>query len=47
LALIVLISSNKKIMGEWVNRPLDTAVGWFTTGLMTVAGIAALYAIFF
>lgn len=42
LALIVLMSSNKKIMGRHVNSPFTTGVGWLTTGLMTVAGIAAL-----
>jgi NRAMP (natural resistance-associated macrophage protein)-like metal ion transporter len=46
LALIVLISSNKKIMGEWANRPVDSFIGWLTTGLMAAAGIAAIYAIF-
>ncbi len=42
LALIVLMSSNKKIMGKWVNKPYVTVVGWFVTVLMAVAGIAAI-----
>lgn len=46
LCFIVLLSSNKKVMGEWVNRPYVTIIGWATTGLMAVAGIAALYSLF-
>lgn len=46
LALIVLISSSKKIMGEWVNKPLTTFVGWGVTGIMGLAGIAALASMF-
>lgn len=46
LALIVLISSNKKIMGQWTNKRSTTAIGWVTTGLMTIAGIAAIVALF-
>jgi len=42
LVLIVLISSNKKIMGKWVNHPIITFIGWVTTGLMAVAGIATI-----
>ncbi len=42
LILIVLLSSNKKIMGEWVNKPYVTVLGWFVTGIMLVAGIAAI-----
>ncbi|NDC21771.1 divalent metal cation transporter [bacterium] len=46
LALIVIISSNKKIMGRWVNKPFTTIVGWVTTGLMAVAAVAAVYSFF-
>lgn len=42
LTLIVLISSNRKIMGRWTNRRGTTAIGWATTGLMAVAGVAAI-----
>lgn len=42
LLLIVLISSNKKIMGRWTNNPLTTAIGWLVVLLMTVAGVAAI-----
>lgn len=46
LILIVLISSDKKIMGEWVNRRSTTMLGWVITGLMTAAGIGAIYSMF-
>jgi len=46
LALIVIISSNKKIMGQWVNRPVVTIIGWLVTALMAVAGIAAVVSLF-
>lgn len=46
LALIVLISSDKKVMGRWVNKPFTTFMGWFITTLMTVVGIAGLVTLF-
>lgn len=46
LALIVLISSNKKIMGRWVNKRLTTTIGWVTTIMMTVVGVAGIIALF-
>jgi len=46
LALIVLISSNKKVMGQWVNRRAVTVLGWMITGLMAIAGGAAIYSMF-
>jgi len=42
LALIVMMSSNPKIMGRWVNKRWVTALGWFITLVMAVAGIAAI-----
>jgi Mn2+/Fe2+ NRAMP family transporter len=45
LAFIVLLSSNKKVMGDWVNKPTTTLLGWFVTILMAVAGIAAIGAL--
>lgn len=45
LALIVIISSNGKIMGEWVNKRPITWLGWIITGLMGAAGLAAIYSI--
>ncbi len=47
LALIVLISSNKRVMGKWVNKTSTTVFGWAITVLMGVAGVAALYSLVF
>lgn len=47
LFFIVLISSNRKFMGRWVNRPFTTVVGWLVVGLMSVGSAAGLWAIFF
>jgi NRAMP (natural resistance-associated macrophage protein)-like metal ion transporter len=46
LTLIVLISSNKKVMGEWVNKRSTTAAGWMVTAIMLAAGVAAIYSMF-
>lgn len=46
LVFIVLISSSKKIMGDRVNKPFTTFIGWIVVAVMVLAGIAALYAIF-
>jgi len=46
LLLIVLLSSNKRIMGEWVNHRSTKIIGWAITLLMTVAGVAAIVSLF-
>jgi Mn2+/Fe2+ NRAMP family transporter len=46
LFFIVIISNNKKIMGEWVNHRQTTFFGWVITGLMAVAGVAAIISLF-
>lgn len=46
LALIVIIGSNKKVMGRWTNKPSTTALGWLITALMGVVGIAGIVALF-
>ncbi len=46
LALIVALGSNKKIMGDWVNRRSTTFAGWVVTGVMILAGGAAILALF-
>ncbi len=46
LLLIVLIGSNRKIMGRWTNKPLTTIIGWLVVALMTAAGIAAIFSLF-
>ncbi len=46
LLFIVLISSDKKIMGEWVNSKFNTAIGYITIFIMGVAGIATILSFF-
>jgi len=46
LFLIVIISSNKKIMGDWANHRSTTIIGWIIASLMAVAGIAAIVSLF-
>ena len=45
LALIVMISSNTKIMGRWVNKKWVTQLGWFVTAIMGIAGVAAIFSL--
>ena len=45
LGLIVILASNKKVMGRWANGRISKSIGWITTILMAAAGIAAIYAI--
>ncbi|MBI2032889.1 MAG: Nramp family divalent metal transporter [Candidatus Levybacteria bacterium] len=42
LVVIVLISSNKKIMGTRVNHPLTTGFGWLITLIMTCVAFAVI-----
>ncbi len=46
LFFVVRISSNKELMGKWVNRSFITWIGWLVVGLMTVAGAAAIISMF-
>lgn len=46
LFLVVKISSDKKIMGRWVNKPTTTFIGWVVVGAMAIAGAAALISMF-
>lgn len=43
LVLILLIARNRKIMGKWKNGKTSSTLGWILTGLMAVAGLAAIY----
>lgn len=43
LCFVVSMSSNKKIMGRWVNRKFVTWVGWFVVAAMTLSGAAAIF----
>jgi Mn2+/Fe2+ NRAMP family transporter len=45
LALIVLLGSNRAVMGRWTNKPYVTVIGWLVTLLMAVAGVAAIIAL--
>lgn len=42
LLLIVGLSRNKKIMGNYANRPLVSWLGWLVTAIMAISSIAAL-----
>lgn len=42
---IVLISSNRAVMGRWTNKPFTTFIGWVVTIIMAVAGLAAIWAL--
>jgi Mn2+/Fe2+ NRAMP family transporter len=46
LFLIMRMSSSKKIMGHWVNKKSTRVIGWFTTIIMSVSGIAAVVSLF-
>lgn len=46
LILIVLLSSNKKIMGRWANNRTTNIFGWTVTVLMFLAGGATMWSIF-
>ncbi|MEN9649731.1 MAG: hypothetical protein RL094_698 [Candidatus Parcubacteria bacterium] len=43
LVFIVLVSSNKKVMKQHVNKPLTTFIGWAVTLLMFVVAGAVLF----
>lgn len=45
LFFIVKMSSDKKIMGRWTNKPLTTFIGWVVTLIMLAAGLAAIYSL--
>ncbi|MGE5298260.1 MAG: NRAMP family divalent metal transporter [Acidobacteriaceae bacterium] len=46
LVLIVLLSSDPKVMGNWRNRKFTTLLGWLVVLLMSVAGIATIISLF-
>jgi NRAMP (natural resistance-associated macrophage protein)-like metal ion transporter len=45
IALIVIMSSNRKIMGRWTNSLHTTIIGWMITFAMAVVGIAGILSI--
>ena len=46
LVLIILLSSNKKVMGDRISSSLASGVGWFITLIMTAAGVATIISLF-
>jgi len=40
IAIILHICNNKKIMGEFINKPWSNILGWITLIVMTVAAVA-------
>jgi NRAMP (natural resistance-associated macrophage protein)-like metal ion transporter len=46
LALIVIISSRREVMGKWTNHKNTTRIGWLITAIMTLAGVAGLISLF-
>jgi NRAMP (natural resistance-associated macrophage protein)-like metal ion transporter len=42
LIFVVLISSNKAIMGDKTNSAVTTFIGWAVTGIMIIAGLATI-----
>lgn len=46
LVLIMLISSNKKIMGDWANGKFSLRAGWIITAIMVLSGVAAIWSLF-
>jgi NRAMP (natural resistance-associated macrophage protein)-like metal ion transporter len=44
IAVVVLLTSDRAIMGERVNPPLLRWLGWITAAVMTLAGVAMLVA---
>ncbi len=46
LILIIQIASNPKVMGEWTNHRAVTALGWFITIAMILAGLATIISLF-
>ena len=42
LFFVVRLSGSKRVMGEYVNRPLVSGAGWTTIGVMALSGVAAI-----
>lgn len=46
LGLIVILSSNKKLMGDRANHPVVAIIGWAVTGMMALVGLATIFSLF-
>ena len=42
IVFVILISSNKEVMGKYVNNTIQKIIGWGVFGLMSLAGIGAI-----
>ncbi len=40
---IVLLSANRRVMGQWVNSKVTSVVGWFVVAIMVLAGGGAIW----
>jgi len=47
LFFVVRLSGDKRLMGEYANRPFVALLGWVTIGFMAVSGIAAIASFWF
>jgi NRAMP (natural resistance-associated macrophage protein)-like metal ion transporter len=47
MILIMVIGNNRKIMGKYTNSKLSNIVGWFITGVVTIATIALVAMLLF
>jgi Mn2+/Fe2+ NRAMP family transporter len=43
IVLVVLLTSDRSVMGEWVNPPLLRWLGWLTAAVMSLAAIAMVF----
>lgn len=46
LVLIILLSNNKKVMGDRTNHPVTSFLGWVITTVMLLTGAATIYSLF-
>ncbi len=46
LFLIVQMTSNQRVVKEFVNTPFQAALGWYITGLMALCGVATIVSFF-
>ena len=46
LFFVVRLSNNKHLMGDYVNHPFISKMGWITIGFMAISGIAAIATLF-
>ncbi len=44
IVLVVLLTSDRKVMGDHINQPLLKWLGWITAGVMTAAAVAMFVA---